>query len=161
MIESITLGVLMDLKSWKYTLLSLWPLFTGLLGMSLILAWFDIRLTFYNLIVLPALLGICIDAGVHIIHRYRENPDMGVGGVQLELGPSIAIASLTTVISFATTILAGHAGMKSIGNLAVVGLISGLIAALFFLPALMEVMLGRDGGAKDAKQNVAHSSGHD
>ena len=93
--------------------------------------------------VLPALLGISVDSGVHILHRYRERPALGTLGVQRELLGPLSLASLTTVISFATSVTSKHLGMRSIGILAVIGLLVGLFAALVLLPALMELVFRR------------------
>jgi predicted RND superfamily exporter protein len=137
---AVLLLVLIDLRSIKLTLLSLWPLATGLLGVSILLVFFDVRLNMFNMVVLPALLGINVDAGVHMLHRYREEPELGTLGVEFDLLGAITVASLTTVISFASLILAHHQGMQSVGRLALVGLASGLIGSFVFLPALMEVI---------------------
>lgn len=137
---AVLLLVLFDLRSIKLTILSLWPLATGLLGVSILLVFFDIRLNLFNMVVLPALLGINIDAGVHMLHRYREESSLGTLGVQMDLLGAITIASLTTVISFASLIIARHQGMQSVGKLALAGLGTGLIGSLIFLPALMEVI---------------------
>lgn len=137
---AVLLLVFIDLRSTKLTLLSLWPLATGLLGVSILLVLFDVRLNMFNMVVLPALLGINVDAGVHMLHRYREDPEIGAFGVQIDLLGAITMASLTTVISFASLILAHHQGMKSVGSLAIAGLATGLLAALLFLPALMQLV---------------------
>ena len=68
-------------------------------------------------------------------------------------------AVLTTVISFASTVIARHAGIRGIGILAVVGLLMGLISALFFLPAMMQVLFARFplSDSKEPKEN-AHTN---
>lgn len=137
---AISLLVLIDLRNWRLTLLALWPLLTGLLGLTIALVIFDIRVNFFNMVVFPALLGIGVDAGVHMLHRYREKPSLGTLGVPVELMGPIAVASTTTVISFATMITAKHMGMRSVGVLAVVGLFSCLFCTFVLLPALMELI---------------------
>ncbi|TNE44251.1 MAG: hypothetical protein EP343_31365 [Deltaproteobacteria bacterium] len=137
---AISLLVLIDLRNWRLTLLALWPLLTGLLGLTIALVVFDIRVNFFNMVVFPALLGIGVDAGVHMLHRYREKPSLGTLGVPVELMGPIAVASTTTVISFATMITAKHMGMRSVGVLAVVGLFTCLFCTFVLLPALMELI---------------------
>ena len=137
---AIALLVLLDLRNFRLTLLALWPLLTGLLGLSIILYFFDIRVNMFNMVVFPALLGIGVDAGVHMLHRYRERPSLGTLGVQVDLMGPIAVASATTVISFATMITAQHMGMQSVGILAVAGLATCLFSTYVLLPALMELI---------------------
>lgn len=140
---AVALLVFVDLRSLRLTLIALWPLLAGLFGVMLFLVLLDIRLSLFNMVVLPALLGIAIDAGVHTIHRYREKPELGTLGVQVELLGPITIASITTVISFATMITGEHLGLRSVGTLAVAGLLCCLFSAVILLPALMELIFRR------------------
>jgi len=140
---ALSLLVFIDLRSLKLVLMSLWPLATGLLAMAIAQFFLDLHLNMFNLVVLPALLGIGVDGGVHMLHRYRERPDLGTLGVQQELLLPILVASTTTVFSFASLIIAQHAGVRSVGELALVGLLTCLFGSLVLLPALMEVLFRR------------------
>jgi predicted RND superfamily exporter protein len=127
----------------RWTLLALLPLLVGVLWMLFLVEVFDARLNFYNLIVLPAVLGIGNDAGVHLVHRYME---MGKGSIRAVLrstGEHVAMGSLTTMIGFAGLLLSFHPGLQSIGSLAVMGIGATLAAALLFLPALLQVLEDR------------------
>ncbi|NBR83865.1 MAG: hypothetical protein EBT52_09080, partial [Flavobacteriia bacterium] len=62
----------LNFTTLRWTLLALLPLIIGVLWMLLLVELFGAALNFYNLIVLPAVLGIGNDAGVHLVHRYRE-----------------------------------------------------------------------------------------
>jgi predicted RND superfamily exporter protein len=124
----------------KWALLALLPLVVGVLWMLLLMEFFDMRLNFYNLIVLPAVLGIGNDAGVHMVSRYRE---LGIGSIRQVLsstGEHVTMASLTTMVGFAGLMLSFHPGLDSIGRLAVVGIGATLLAALLFLPALLDTL---------------------
>ncbi|MEL7364194.1 MAG: MMPL family transporter, partial [Bacteroidota bacterium] len=59
-------------RSPVWTALALLPLVVGVLWMLGVMELTGVKLTFYNLVVLPAILGIGNDAGVHLVHRYRE-----------------------------------------------------------------------------------------
>ena len=65
--------MLVNFGSIRWALLATIPLIVGIMWMLLLMGLFDLRLNFYNLIVLPAVLGIGNDAGVHLVHRYRES----------------------------------------------------------------------------------------
>ena len=140
---TLALLVFIDLRSFKLTLLSLWPLLMGFSAMAGIMVFIDLKLNIINMVVLPALLGIGIDGGVHVLHRYRERPDLGVSGVIMELLLPVTIASVTTVFSFATMLSASHKGVFSAGLVAVIGLVSCLVGALLLLPAMMNVIFHR------------------
>ena len=97
-----------------------------------------LKLNFYNLIVLPAVLGIGNDAGVHIVHRYREEGPGSIWAVLRSTGEHVTMGSLTTMIGFAGLLLSFHPGLHTIGELAVVGIGATLVSALLFLPALLQ-----------------------
>ncbi len=139
----VALLVFMSLRSLRLTLMSMWPLLLGLFGLVIIQVVFHLPINLFNIVVIPSLLGIGVDSGVHLLHRYHEEPELGTLGVQLEMGGPIFMASLTTVISFASLIFSDHVGLRSMGWTAVIGLITLLFGCLVFLPALMEVFFRR------------------
>ena len=122
----------------RWAALALVPLLVGILWMLLIMQLFDLRLNFYNMVVLPAVLGIGNDAGVHLVHRYREEGFGSIWPVLRSTGEHVTIGSLTTIIGFGGLLLSFHPGLQSIGLLAVVGIGATLLAALTFLPALWQ-----------------------
>jgi hypothetical protein len=134
----VALLMLINFGSIRWAALALVPLVVGVLWMLLILELVALELNFYNLVVLPAVLGIGNDAGVHLVHRYREE---GLGSIRQVLrstGEHVTMGSLTTMIGFGGLLLSFHPGLRSIGQLAVVGIGMTLLAALLFLPALIQ-----------------------
>ena len=131
-----------NFRSPRWTLLALLPLAVGILWMLLMMELFGLKLNFYNLVVLPAVLGIGNDAGVHLVHRYREEGAGSVRRVLRSTGEHVTMGSLTTMIGFGGLLLSFHPGLRSIGALAVVGIGATLLAALLFLPALLQWLEG-------------------
>ncbi len=130
--------MLTNFTSVRWAALSLVPLLVGLLWMLLAVELFDMKLNFYNMIVLPSILGIGDDVGVHLVHRYR---DLGKGSMRTVLrttGEHVSMSSLTTMVGFAGLVLSFHPGLESIGWLAVTGILTTLAAGLIFLPALIQ-----------------------
>ena len=122
----------------RWALLALLPLLVGVLWMLLLMEVFGMRLNFYNLVVLPAVLGIGNDAGAHMVHRYREEGFGSIRAVLRSTGEHVTMGALTTMIGFAGLLLSFHPGLNTIGALAVVGIGTTLVAALLFLPALLQ-----------------------
>jgi uncharacterized protein len=118
--------------------LALLPLVVGVLWMLGGMVAAGLLFTFYNLVVLPAVLGIGNDCGVHLIHRYREEGPGSLRHVLRSTGEHVTVGALTTMIGFAGLLLSFHPGLRSIGQLAVLGIGTTLLAALFFLPALLQ-----------------------
>lgn len=134
----VMLMVAFTFRSVKWTLVALAPLVVGILWMLGTMVIGGILLTFYNLVVLPTILGVGNDAGVHIAHRYREEGRGSIRRVLRSTGEHITMGAMTNLIGFAGLLLSNHPGLRSIGVLAVVGLGTTLLAALVFFPALLQ-----------------------
>lgn len=139
----VMLLMLMNFASLRWAMLAIVPLVVGVLWMLFLVEVFGLRLNFYNMIVMPAVLGIGNDAGVHIVHRYRELGPGSIRSVIRSTGEHVTMGSLTTMLGFAGLLLSFHPGLESIGQLAVVGIGSTLAAALVFLPALLQFLEAR------------------
>lgn len=127
-----------NFRAIRWAGLALIPLVIGILWMLLLMEVFGLTLNFYNMIVLPAVLGIGNDAGVHLAHRYREEGRGSIGRVLRSTGEHVTIGSLTTMMGFGGLLLSFHPGLNSIGSLAVAGIGTTLLAAVVFLPALLQ-----------------------
>ncbi len=122
----------------RWAVLAVLPLVVGILWMLLLMEVFGLRLSFYNMVVLPAVLGIGNDAGAHMVHRYREEGFGSIRAVLRSTGEHVTMGALTTMIGFGGLILSFHPGLNSIGELAVAGIGTTLLGALVFLPALLQ-----------------------
>ncbi|PSQ97674.1 MAG: hypothetical protein BRD55_02055 [Bacteroidetes bacterium SW_9_63_38] len=123
----VSLVLLFIFRIPRWALLALTPLIVGLLWMVLVMVVLGLKLNFYNVIVLPALLGIGNDAGVHIVHRYREEGPGSLWTVLRSAGEHVTIGTLATLIGFGGLLTSFHPGLRSIGILAVVGLVTTLV----------------------------------
>ncbi len=130
----------LNFGSVRWSVLALLPLFTGVLWMLLAMELLGLKLNFFNVIVLPAVLGIGNDAGAHLVHRYREEGRGSLRTVMRSTGEHITMGSLTTVIGFGGLLLSFHPGLRSIGLLATIGIGSTWLAAVLFLPALLQLL---------------------
>jgi hypothetical protein len=125
------------LRRRRWILLALTPLAASFFWMFGTMVLFDLRLTFYNLVVLPTVLGIGDDSGIHIVHRYIEEGPGSIRRVMRAAGEPIAMSALTTIVGFGGLVFSMHPGMRSLGLLAVLGIGMTLLAALGLLPALL------------------------
>ncbi|MEM7788233.1 MAG: MMPL family transporter [Bacteroidota bacterium] len=132
--------VFTSFRSVRWTLLAVAPLTVGLLLMLGLMVLFGIQLTFYNLVVLPTVLGIGNDGGVHLAHRYREEGRGSIRRVLRSTGEHVTMGALTNLIGFSGLLISGHPGLRSIGVLAVVGITATLVATLVVFPALLQVV---------------------
>lgn len=121
-----------------WVLIALVPLAASFLWMFGLMVLFGLSLNFYNLVVLPTVLGIGDDSGIHIVHRYLEEGRGSIRRVLRSTGEHISISAVTTMVGFGGFVLSVHPGLASIGWLAVIGIGMTLIAALVTLPALIQ-----------------------
>lgn len=130
---------LIVLRKIKWMIFALLPLTASFLWMFGFLEIFGWKLNFYNLVVLPTVLGIGDDSGIHLVHRYLEEGKGSIHKVLTSTGEHITISALTTMLGFGGLLFSIHPGMRSIGEMAVLGIGLTLFAALFLLPAILTV----------------------
>lgn len=140
----IYLFMIYTFRSFRWSLISMLPLLIGLLWLFGLLMIFDLQFNFYNLVVLPAILGIGCDSGVHLAHRYREEGKNSMWQVLSSTGQHITMGSFTTMLGFAGLVLTVHPGLQSIGIMAVLGIGMTLLTSILFLPALIQWLEDRD-----------------
>ncbi|HZL13795.1 MAG TPA: MMPL family transporter, partial [Verrucomicrobiae bacterium] len=93
-----------------------------------------------NIRTLPLVLGIGVTNGIQILNRFAEEhtPDI----LSRSTGKAVLVSGLTAIAGFGSLILAKHRGIHSLGCVMSVGIATCMIAALTFLPALLN-LLGR------------------
>lgn len=136
--------MLYSFRSFRWALMAMIPLVVGFIFLFGIMSLFGLKFNFYNLVVLPAILGIGCDNGVHIAHRYRDEGKNSMWDVLSSTGQHITIGSFTTILGFAGLLFTVHPGLQSIGILAVIGIGMTLFTALTFLPAMIQLLEERD-----------------
>ena len=136
----VFLIVLIDFRSVKAALLVLLPLAVGVLWMGGVMYLVGMKLNFFNIVVLPSIIGIGVDNGVHIYHRYLEEGPGSLRFILRNTGLAISMTTLTTIVGYSGLILARHPGLNSLGNLAVIGISLTFITAIVVLPALLQFL---------------------
>jgi predicted RND superfamily exporter protein len=138
----VMLIVLLDFRSVRATLLALVPLVVGIVWMVGVQSAFGLKVNWLNVIAYPAVIGIGVDNGVHVLHRYRMEGPSSLRRLIRNLGRTLSVSTLTTVMGFGALMLSYHPGLKSLGLLTIVGLVSTFLAAVFFLPSLLFIYQG-------------------
>ena len=93
--------------------------------------------------VLPLMFGLGVDAGVHVLHRYRQAPMTDPPGLSGGTGKGITITVITTMIGFGSLMLASHRGIFSLGFVMTVGLGFTLVACWIVMPAVLTLCRAR------------------
>jgi hopanoid biosynthesis associated RND transporter like protein HpnN len=127
--------VFLDFRNVRHTLLALLPLGLGMLQMFGLMGLLRIPLNPANMIVLPLILGIGIDAGVHVVHDYCAQ--RGPYRINPSTASAVVINSLTNMAGFGSLMIASHRGLQSLGRVITLGLTCCLFTALVMLPAML------------------------
>ena len=127
-----------DFRSLAASVAALLPMFLGFTMMFGILGWLEIPLNPANMIVLPLILGVGIDYGIHLVHDFRNRQNKRYT-ISASAAISILITSLTTVVGFGSMMIASHRGLQSLGRVLVIGMTCCLITSLIVLPVLLSL----------------------
>lgn len=119
------------------TCLVLAPVLLGgvLTGAAMVLL--DVPFNFANVVVLPLLLGVGVDSGIHLVYRAREVGTDERLLLETTTARAVFYSAATTIASFASLATSGHRGISSLGIVLVCSMILTLAANLIFLPALL------------------------
>ncbi len=137
-LATVALILLIALRSVTQTIVVLIPVLVGTLWMLGVMAAFDVRLNVFNMVVLPTVLGIGLDNGIHIYHRYRERGAGGLRHVIKTTGAAAFLTTLTTMLGFAGTLTASNLGLQSLGLVACIGLGACMLSSLTVFPAILQ-----------------------
>lgn len=140
---ALAVGAVLDFSNFRNTCLAMLPPLAGGFLMFGILGIIDVDLNPANLIVLPLLLGMGIDCGVHVLHDYRRQT--GPYRTSASTLNTVVLTSTTTIVGFAAMLGASHQGLVSIGLVLVIGVTCCLFVSLVTLPAIL-TLLSRSAG---------------
>ena len=143
---AVFICLLISFRSLRSALLVLVPLLVSvswLSGLFLLLGW---KLNMFSVVAFPLLVGIGIDNGIHVFHRWREVRSVRV--VLREVGGPIALTAATTFIGFSGLLLANHVGINTLGLTAAAGIALALAGSVATLPALL-YCLDRPGRSRE------------
>lgn len=127
--------------------------FLGIIGLFLAIIWmyglgviFGLMFTELNTAAPILVIGLGIDYGIHVILRYREEKRHGfkidkailltVGSV----GVALLLATLTTVIGFASNATSPVPVLVHFGIFCVFGILSSFIIMVTFVPAMRQLL---------------------
>lgn len=133
----VLLVVFVQHRSILQTLIVIAPLAVALSWTVGLMELLHIKLGFFNIVILPVIIGIGIDDGIHHYHRYREE---GRGSVLHSLrytGGAMWATSTTTCVGFGGMLMSQHQGLNTMGELALIGIGCAWLATVTVQPALI------------------------
>ena len=132
----VFLMMLLNFRSLRYAAVASVPLLAALVWMLGIYPLLGLKMNPLNIAVVPLVIGMGIDFGIHIVHRYRV--ERSVFTAYHYTGKAVLLSGLTTIIGFGSLALIGtFKSISSIGEVLGLGIAAALFAALFVLPAFL------------------------
>jgi uncharacterized protein len=154
LLMATAIAAILDFPNLRDALLAMVPPVAGGLLMFGILGLLHLDLNPANLIVLPLVLGIGVDDGVHIVHDFRLQK--GRYRTSSSTMNAIVLTSLTSMIGFGSMMVAAHRGLSSVGLVLVIGVGSCLFVSLVTLPAILTFVSNRAAGGEADSASQPH-----
>lgn len=139
---TVLLALMVVLRRPVYVLAAISPVLLGGALMLLVMKVSGLHLNFINMLVFPVLIGIGVDNAVHLVIRYRQE-GADAGAAVVESGRALVVCSLTTIFGFLSLLACPHWGLKSLGITVAIGMGFVLLASIFFVPGLLELISRR------------------
>lgn len=118
------------------TLASLWTVAFGVLT--------DTPFNMANVIVIPLVVGLGVDNGIHVVLRHRDAGSLAEV-LRSSTPRAVLLSALTTLAAFGSLGLSSHRGIQSLGVLLAVAVASLIVATLVVLPALLHLYERHEG----------------
>ena len=116
-------------RSPSRVLLVLVPVVTGLVCMLGIMGMLGLEFNIFNIAATILIIGLCVDYGIFMVCRLTE-------GSNHAANRAVLVSGLTTLAGLGALALARHPSMHSIGITVLLGIGTGIPAALLVIPAL-------------------------
>ena len=136
----IFLVLLADFRSIKKALLAMLPLTIGIVWMVGVMEISGLQITLLNIMAIPMIIGIGIDDGVHIVHRYQIEGRDAHKPVFASTGRAILLTSITTMLGFGSLWFATYRGLGSMGIALFIGVGMCFLATVMVIPVLIGML---------------------
>jgi len=138
LIITVVLAVFMERK--RDIVLVLTPLLLAALLTGATAVVLGIPFNFANIIALPLLLGMGVDNGIHMVHRFRTAPPDDGTLLNTSTARAVVLSALTNTSAFTNLAVSPHQGTASMGVLLSVGIVLMALCTLIVLPSLLALL---------------------
>ncbi|MEO0478855.1 MAG: MMPL family transporter [Planctomycetota bacterium] len=131
---TVALVTMVGCRSVKRALLSIVPLLSAFGFLLLTMELWPIEWNFGNFFALSVLIGVGVDAGIHLTEAWVRSP-----AVYRCARRAVLLSGLTTWIGFFVLTLSDHLGVRSLGVVLSIGIGWLLVTSLLILPAALRL----------------------
>jgi hypothetical protein len=132
----IALVLFLTLRSVSDTLLVFAPLTLAAFLTIATGVVLDMPFNMSNVLVIPLVMGLGVDNGIHMLMRFRRHPSLEAV-LESSTPRAIVLSGLTTLGAFGALSISSHLGIRSLGIMLTLSLVFLLASTLVVLPALL------------------------
>jgi len=127
--------VVLAFRDWRLSIYALLPTAIGLVWAAGLLAIAGVELDLFAVFAVVTFVGIGVDYGIHLVHRFQERGD--AVRATAELAPVIFVAAAITMLGYGTLVTSSYPPLQSMGVVSVVSTVTLAAASVITLPALL------------------------
>lgn len=131
----------LDFKKIRYALMAMVPLAIGIFWMVGLMNLTGILLSMSTVMGLPLIVGIGIDDGVHILHRWRIEGNDKIHTVFSSTGKAILLTSLTTMLAFGSLVFSAFPAWGLFGGALFLGVAACFLTTVIILPGIFGLII--------------------
>jgi predicted RND superfamily exporter protein len=132
----VLITLALEFQSLRWAAAAAFPLLVGMIWMLGLYPLFGMKINAINLAMVPLVIGMAVDFGIHLVHRYREEGDVGV--TYSYTGKAVFLSAMTTMVGFGSLALVGEfKSIALIGAILFLGIASAWAVSTVLLPALL------------------------
>lgn len=153
----VTIVLTVAFRSLRDVVLGLIPVLMGTAISFGVFLWADLQMSVLTGIVVPVILGLGVDDGIHVVERirqYRYRSDQTLHEAVEGVGRAIFLTTATTCVSFVTLLFTDHPGLEGIAHFMLIGIPLCFVLSVTVLPAAAKLMAGDQPSAELAAQNA-------
>ncbi|MBA7526324.1 hypothetical protein ES705_18485 [subsurface metagenome] len=134
-----------DFGKPRYALIAMVPLLLGSIWMVGIMKLVGMQFTLMNVMGLPLIIGIGIDDGVHVVHRWLVEGKGKVREIFASTGKAILLTTVTTMLAFGSLMFSIYRGFGSLGGAMFIGVGACFLTTVIILSAIIGLIEKRKG----------------
>jgi hypothetical protein len=128
--------LVLTLRSIRHAFMVLLPISLAALMTTATGVLIDMPFNMTNVVVIPLIMGLGIDNGIHVFMRFRSGASLEE--MMTSSTPrAVLLSALTTLAAFGSLAVSGHPGLHSIGVLLSFAVIYLILCTLVVLPAML------------------------
>jgi len=129
-----------DFRKPTYALIAMIPLALGVFWMVGMMNLTGILLSMMTVMGVPLIIGIGIDDGVHIMHRWRHEGNGRIRTVFSSTGKAILLTSLTTMFAFGSLAFSAFPAFGLFGGALFLGVGACFLTTVLVLPGILGII---------------------